>query len=93
MIQMNQAILSIRVNADDKKKFEIFCDETGLNISTAINLFIKTVIREQMIPFTITSNEFNKEIYRKLKEADQEMETSSKRYTIEDMLERVKDNI
>ncbi len=90
---MNQAILSIRVNADDKKKFEIFCDETGLNISTAINLFIKTVIREQMIPFTITSNEFNKEIYRKLKEADQEMETSSKRYTIEDMLERVKDNI
>lgn len=90
---MNQAILSIRVNADDKKKFETFCNETGLNISTAINLFIKTVIREQMIPFTITSNEFNKEIYRKLKEADQEMETSSKRYTIEDMLERLKDNI
>ena len=64
---MNQAILSIRVNADDKKKFETFCNETGLNISTAINMFIKIVIKEQTIPFNITSNEFNKEIYQKRK--------------------------
>ena len=63
VIYMNQAILSIRVNKDDKEKFENFCENTGMNISTAINMFIKTVIKEQKIPFEIKSDEFEKEIY------------------------------
>ena len=45
--------LSVRVDANDKKKFEQFCDEVGMNVSTAINMFIKVVLREQKIPFEI----------------------------------------
>lgn len=41
-----------------KKQFEDFCFETGLNISTAINIFVKTVVREQQIPFKITTESF-----------------------------------
>ncbi len=47
------AVISLRVNADDKKQFEIFCEKTGMNVSTAINMYIKAVIREQRLPFKI----------------------------------------
>ena len=38
--------LSVRVDANDKKNFEQFCDNVGMNVSTAINMFIKAVLRE-----------------------------------------------
>ena len=50
VIEMAQATLSIRVDSDDKKKFETFCNETGMNVSVAVNMFMKKVIREQKIP-------------------------------------------
>ena len=57
---MNQSTLSVRVDSEDKKYFEIFCTNTGMNVSTAINMFIKTVLREQRIPFEIKNNEKGK---------------------------------
>lgn len=55
---MAQSTINIRVEEETKKQFENFCNETGLNVSTAINLFIKTVIRENEIPFKITADPF-----------------------------------
>ena len=55
---MAQATLSIRVDSDDKKKFETFCNETGLNVSVAVNMFMKKVIREQKIPFEVSIDPF-----------------------------------
>lgn len=48
---MAQTSLSVRIGTEDKKLFEHFCEQTGLNVSVAINMFIKAVIREQKIPF------------------------------------------
>lgn len=50
---MAQATISARIDSQDKQAFEKFCDNTGLNVSTAITLFVKTVIRENRIPFEI----------------------------------------
>ena len=55
---MSQATLSIRVDSEDKKKFEHFCSETGMNVSVAVNMFMKKVIREQRIPFEISADPF-----------------------------------
>ena len=55
---MAQATLSIRVDSDDKKKFETFCNETGMNVSVAVNMFMKKVIREQKIPFEVGIDPF-----------------------------------
>ena len=55
---MAQATLSIRVDSDDKKKFEAFCSETGMNVSVAVNMFMKKVIREQKIPFEVNIDPF-----------------------------------
>lgn len=51
---MAQATITARVDARDKLDFDAFCANVGLNTSTAINLFVKAVLRENRIPFEIT---------------------------------------
>lgn len=58
---MKYVTLSARINAEDKKRFEFFCENTGLNTSVAINLFIKTVLRENRLPFSIIGDPFYSE--------------------------------
>lgn len=53
---MAQATLTARVDAKDKMEFDAFCSNVGLNASTAINMFVKAVIREKRIPFEIAQN-------------------------------------
>lgn len=55
---MAQANLSVRIDEKDKKKFEMFCNETGMNVSVAINMFIKSVLREHKLPFEIKADPF-----------------------------------
>lgn len=50
---MAQATLTARVDEKDKANFDRFCSNVGLNTSTAINLFVKAVLRENRIPFEI----------------------------------------
>jgi len=55
---MTQSVLSIRVNSSDKKNFENFCEQTGMNVSVAVNMFIKAVLREQKLPFEVKADPF-----------------------------------
>ncbi len=55
---MSQSNLSVRIDEKDKKSFEIFCNQTGMNVSVAINMFIKTVLRENKLPFEIKIDPF-----------------------------------
>lgn len=84
---MESLTLNVRVDANDKKNFEQFCNSVGMNVSTAVNMFIKAVLREQKLPFEVKSDTYNKIIYEKLKEAELEMNNTSKRYTIKDIKE------
>ena len=52
---MPQTTLSVRMDEELKKKFDDFCSDVGLNATVAVNLFVKTVVRENRIPFEITS--------------------------------------
>lgn len=85
--------LSVRVDANDKKSFEQFCDKVGMNVSTAINMFIKAVLREQKLPFEVCSKTFDDMVYEKLQEAELEMSNTSKRYSKEEILESMNDMI
>lgn len=58
---MAQANLSVRIEEKDKKSFEKFCNETGMNVSVAINMFIKAVLRERRLPFEIRVDPFYSE--------------------------------
>ena len=54
---MSQAIFSVRMDESLKKQFDLLCQEFGMNTSTAINIFARTVVRERRIPFEISSPE------------------------------------
>lgn len=45
--------MSIRVDSNLKQSFDALCDEFGLSNTSALMLFIKTVVRECRIPFEI----------------------------------------
>lgn len=53
---MAQATITARVDARDKIDFDAFCSNVGINTSTAINMFVKAVLRENRIPFEIAQN-------------------------------------
>jgi len=45
--------ISAKINDTDKISFENVLNSIGLNISSAINAFVKATIREQGIPFAL----------------------------------------
>lgn len=45
--------MSIRMDAEIKRQFEDFCEEVGLTPTAAVNIFVRTVLREGRIPFEI----------------------------------------
>ena len=48
---MESLTLNVRVDVSDKKNFEQFCNSVGMNVSTAVNMFIKAALCEQKLPF------------------------------------------
>ena len=53
---MAQATLSMRVDDNLKKNFDMICDDFGFTSTAAITVFMKTVVRERRIPFEIKAN-------------------------------------
>ncbi|MBR5692600.1 MAG: type II toxin-antitoxin system RelB/DinJ family antitoxin [Fibrobacter sp.] len=45
--------ICIRVDDETKKQFQEFCDSAGISLSAAITIFLKSVIRENKLPFEI----------------------------------------
>ena len=75
---MAQTNLNIRMDAETKRAFEEFCNEIGMTVSTAINIFAKTVVREQRIPFELTVETPNRETMAALQEFDEMMNNPDK---------------
>ena len=64
---MALSTLSARVDTEDKAEFEEFCADTGMNVTTTINMFIKAVLRERRLPFEISTRRDEKgEAHKKL---------------------------
>ncbi len=54
--------ITIRMDENLKKQAEVLFDEMGLNMTTAITMFTKAVVRQQKIPFEISADPFYSEI-------------------------------
>ena len=69
---------TLTINTDEKtaENFYTFCEELGLDMSAAINLFIRTCLREKRIPFELKVAK--KEVVQNIK---------TKPATIEELLE------
>ena len=54
---MGQTTLSVRMDEEIKKKFDIFCADVGMNATVAVNMFARAVLREKRIPFEIAGSD------------------------------------
>ena len=58
---MAQTLVNFRIDETTKKQMEQICNELGIIMSTAFNIFAKKMIREKRIPFDISIDPFYSE--------------------------------
>lgn len=76
---MAKVSTSISIDADVKAKAQDLFADFGLDLSTAINIFLRQSIRDNCIPFTIRREVPNADTIAAMKEAD-EMANHPERY-------------
>ena len=55
---MAQSTVNIRMDEEIKREFDRVCNELGINMSIAINILAKKMIREERIPFEVSVDPF-----------------------------------
>lgn len=67
--------ITIRMDEKLKKQAEILFEDMGLNMTTAITMFTKAVVRQNKIPFEISADPFySEENQRHLQKAIADLE-------------------
>lgn len=67
---MSYTTMTVRMDKDDKEKAKKLFSEFGLDMTTAINMFLKQSIRENAIPFSLTLDVPNEATRRAMDEGD-----------------------
>lgn len=80
---MATATVSVRMDAELKKRFEDICDEMGMSMSTAMNIFARKTVREYRIPFEIDVERPNEETLKAFEE-EEDMLKHPERYKFYD---------
>lgn len=92
---MAKVSTSISIDADVKAQAQALFADFGLDLSTAINIFLRQSIRENCIPFTIQREVPNADTVAAMKEAEEMAKNPSayKRYSsFSDLLREVEAN-
>ncbi len=67
----NTTNVNIRMDAELKKRFEKFCDDMGMSMTTAFTVFAKKAVREYRIPFEIGIEVPHSEMMEAIREAEE----------------------
>lgn len=88
----NTTNFSVRMDSDIKKQCEALYNELGINLTTAINVFLRQSIRAGGFPFDVRMEQPNKETVLAMLEAESIVRDSSvKRYSdVEEALKELK---
>ena len=62
--------LNVRVDSTLKKESDMLFKDLGLNMSTAINMFLTKCVKTSSIPFNISEPKPSRQLKRALKEAE-----------------------
>ena len=60
---------NIKIDPDLKRESQILFEQLGLNLSTAINMFLRQSVREQAIPFRVGNPVPNSETLKAIEDA------------------------
>ncbi len=89
---MAKVSTNISIDADTKTKAQIMLADLGMDLSTAVNIFLKQMLYEGGIPFAITREVPNKLTLEAMKEA-QEMFHSPEKYKKYDNVDSMMEDI
>ena len=75
--------MSIRMDTELKKQADAMFSDMGLNMTTAMNMFLRQVVRQGKIPFEIATDIPNADTLAAIKEMDDMLsgKISTKRYS------------
>ncbi len=80
--------MTVRMDNQQKVQFDRLCEQFGMSANTAINIFVKAVIRSKSIPFSIKANEED-DVTAKAREAFQRMCDTARENNIEMSLDEI----
>ena len=84
---MAQTNINIRMDENLKQQFDHLCNELGLNMSTAFNIFAKAMVRRQGIPFEISLDTPNAETLAAIDDVNNGRNLSKPFHNIKELME------
>lgn len=84
------ASITIKTDEQIKKEFNSICEELGLNMSIAINIFMKAVLREHGFPFELKLKEPNETTLKVIDEAERGKNLNGAYKTVQKLVEALK---
>ena len=69
--------ITIRMDRETKRDFEEFCDNVGINLTTAFNMFVKATLRARTLPFAVSDIDTRKQARAELQEAFEDLQKES----------------
>lgn len=88
---MASTTVNIRMDADLKQKFEDFCEDMGMSMTTAFTIFAKKAVREYRIPFEVGGENPNDETIEAIHEVQRMKEDPTLGKTYADVDEMMKE--
>ena len=92
---MAKTTTTITIDSEIKAKAQELLADFGLDLSTAINIFLRQTVRENAIPFSISREVPNSDTIAAIKEIE-EMKTHPEKYkkyaSFSDLLKEVESN-
>ena len=77
-IIMAQTAMTVRMDNQQKIQFDRLCEQFGMSANTAINIFVRAVIRSKSIPFSINIKDED-EVTAKAREACNSIRAAAER--------------
>ena len=79
------------INIDDntKKEAQELFKDLGMNLTTAINIFLKQAVREQRIPFYVGEPKYKEKVYQAMKDVEQGKNLSKSYHSAREMIEDI----
>ena len=90
---MAQTAMTVRMDNQQKAQFDKLCEQFGMSANTAINIFVKAVIRSKSIPFSIQAKNEEDEVTAKAKAAFKYMCDTARENNIDMSLDEINEEI
>ena len=75
---MPQTPMTVRIDSQQKAMFDSLCEQFGMSANTAINIFVRQVIRLRRIPFIISATETDEDLRAKAIQTIREIREDAK---------------